>query len=344
MANFPAFPTSGKNAKVSLSNGDGTKVTLATLTKSATKKYRGIDYANLVYLLGAGKTLLNMRPALFPTVTIDGITSGLDISPGIADKVSVTAGTIDVDGTSTAVAANTAVALTIVSAASTIQWNAIVVDKTSTVISAVAGTPIADTEDMLDTFGDEAGERPLIPINALLIGWVQVGATGVVPTANINYFEREYGAVEYDLLPNLGGCKLQKALTECHSATIGGTASARSVKMTAYYLDAVLTVIGTAKDWNLTARSSSVSDESFASSYNESNVTGFNWSANQLAADKKAIDATWLRQGHCAVKLEMPNGFAWQSVATIAPTVSVAANSMNGISIAGVCGDFPEEA
>jgi len=343
MGSFPAFPTSGKNAKVSISSGDGTLVSLTALTKQATKRYRGVDYANTVYLLGTGKTLLNMRPSLFPTATVDGITSGLVISPGIADKVSVTAGTIDVSGVSTVVAENTAVSLTIASEAAKHRWNAIIVTKSTQVISAIAGTESADSVPLLDTFGEGAGQRPLVPIDSLIIGWAKVATTGIIPAASINYFEREYGSVEYDLLPNLGGVKLQKALTLCHSATIGGTPSARSVLFTGYYLDDIMLQIGTAKDWNLAAQSSSVSDETFASAYNESSINGFNFTVNQLAADRKAIDTAWLRQGHCAIKLEMPNGFAWQSAATIAPTVNVSTGSMMSIAITGVCADYPEE-
>lgn len=343
MTGFPTFPMSGKNSKVLISSGDGALLTLSPMTKQAAYSHKGEILTNQVYLLGTGKTLINMRPYLAPSVAIDGILQGMDIAPGAADKVSVSAGLIEVDGVQTAVPANTAVALTIVSAASTIQWNAIVVDTGAQTISAVAGTPIADTETLLDTFGDAAGQRPLIPLDQLLVGWVQVGTTGVIPAASINYFERENGGVDYEMLPNVGGVKLQAALTELHSATIGGTPSSRAVKFTGRYLDNVMAQIGTAKSWSLTASSTQINEETFGSSYGSSEISGFTFSFDQLAADRKVIDAAWFKQGHCAVRLMMPNGFYWQSVATVVPTVNNSTGAMISISVSGSCGDFPVE-
>lgn len=344
MANFPTFPTSGKNAKVKISTSDGQALVLADMTLQASSTIRGKTYTNLVYKLGTGKTLINMRPEKQPVIDIDGILDGLEISPGIADKVSVTSGTIEVDGVSIAVPANTAVSLTNASAASTIQWNAIVVDKDDQTISAIAGTPSADTVALLDTFGDSAGQRPLVPSDQILIGWVQVSDTSeIVPVAQINYYEQETGGVDYELLPNLGGCKLQTAITKLHAATIGGTPAGRAVKFTGNYLDAVISEIGTASEWTLTTNSSDVSAETFASAYGSSSVSGFSVTFSQLLADKKVINAVFNREGHCAIVVMFPNGFGWQSAATVVPNLTVNPTSMNSQSVTAALLDFPEE-
>lgn len=343
MTGFPTFPMSGKNSKVMISSADGALLTLSEMTKQASYSHKGETLTNQVYLLGAGKTLINMRPAMAPSVAIDGILHGLDITPGAADKVSVTAGIIEVDGVQTAVPANTAVALDIVSASSTIQWNAIIVDKATQVLSALAGTPITDSSALKDDFGDGAGERPLIPADKLLAGWAKVGTTGVIPASNVDYLERENGGVDYEMLPNVGGVKLQTPLAEIHSATIGGTPAARKVKFTGRYLDNVLNYIGTAKSWSLDAASTQISEETFGGNYSSSEISGFSFSFEQLAADRKVIDAAWFRQGHCAVRLIMPNGFYWQSVATVVPKINNSTGAMISISVSGSCGDFPVE-
>ena len=344
MTTFPTFPTSGKNAAVEISTNDGQALVLSEMTKQASYIYRGRAYVNKIYLLGAGKTLFNMRPEKQPVVDINGILEGLELSPAAAGKIAVSAGVIEVAGEPVTVAADGALALTLASAANTIQWNAVVTDIATGGLSVVAGTPIADTDPLLDTFGDTAGYRPLIPLDKLLIGWVQVGnSSAVIAASEINYLEREYGGIDYEILPNIGGCKLQAALSLIHSATIGGTASSRKVYFTGSYLDNVMAAIGTAKDWNLSADSTDVSDETLQSAYKQSSVSGFSATFNQLAADKKVINAVFEREGHCAVRLKFPNGFGWQFAATIVPNISVNPTSMNSISVTVSLLDFPAE-
>jgi hypothetical protein len=338
---FPTFPTSGKNAKVEISTSDGQALVLESMTKQASYTYRGEAYTNRIYLLGTGKTLLNMRPAKQPRIDIDGILQGLEISPGAADnQVAVSAGQIEVDGVVTAVSASPTLAVS--NAAADKCWNAVVVTKSTGVISVVKGT---DGATLLDTFGDAAGQRPMTPITTILIGWVAVGPTAyTVLQSDINYLEREEGGIDYEVLPNIGGAKLQKALATIHASTIGGTGLSRLVKFSGSYLDAVMSEIGTAKEWSLTADSTDVSDETFASAYKQSSIGGFSVSFQQLVADKKAINAVFQRQGHCAIRVSFPNGFGWQSAATLVPNITVNPTSMNSMSVDAALMDFPEEA
>jgi hypothetical protein len=341
MAIFPTFPTTGKNSKIFISSNDGSQLTLAPMTKQAAYEYKGELFTNTVYLLGAGKTLINIRPAVLPIIAVDGILQGLTISPsGTNDKCSVSSGIIEYNGVSTAVAAEAAVALSR-PANEKWCWNAIIVTKSTGAVTAVKGAD-ADTENgLLSTYGTGAGQRPLIAPTAILIGWVKLYDDGaaVIASSDINYLNRENGGIDYQLLPNIGGIKLQTELAAIHTGVV-----AREVKFSGYYLDEVLSEIGTAKSWSLTAQTSQISDSTFGSNYSSTEISGFNFSFEQLAADKKVIDAAWFRQGHCAVRLQMPNGFYWQSVATVAPTINSAVGSMINISVSGSCGDFPQEA
>lgn len=341
MAIFPTFPTSGKNSKVSITTGDGQALVLAEMALQSSYTYRGKTLANLVYLLGAGKTLINMRPEKQPTIDIDGILDGLEITPGAAtDDVAVSAGTIEVDGESVTVSADATVDLTVATAASSVRWNAIHVDKTTGVLDVAAGAAVTAVTSLLDTFGTSAGQRPLVPANSLLVGFCYVGTAGqTIAASQIDYLEREYGGVDYEVLPNIGGCKLQTALAKVHAGSLG-----RKVKFSGSYLDNVLAEIGTAKEWSLSADSTDVSDETFASGYKQSSVSGFSVTFTQLVADKKVVNAVFQREGHCAIKVEFPNGFAWQSAATVVPNITVNPTSMNSMSVTASLLDFPAEA
>lgn len=341
---FPTFPNSGKNSTVEISTNDGQALVLSEMTKQASYTYRGRAYVNKIYLLGTGKTLINMRPEKQPSIDIDGIIEGVELSPAAAGKIAVSAGVIEVAGAQAAVVADPALALSLASAASTIQWNAIVVDIDDSALSVVAGTPSADSVPLLDTFGASAGQRPLVPLDKLIIGWVQVGnSSAVIAASAINYLEREYGGIDYEVLPNIGGCKLQAVLSLVHSATIGGTASARKVYFSGSYLDNVMSAIGTAKEWGMTANSTDVSDETFQSAYKQSSVSGFSVTFSQLAADKKVINAVFEREGHCAIRVKFPNGYGWQSSATLVPSVTSNPTSMIGITVTASLLDFPAE-
>ena len=340
MSTFPTFPMSGKNSAIEISTNDGQLLTLAEMTLQSSYTYRGETYADVIYLLGTGKTLINIRPAMMPMVYIDGILQGLDLAPGAADKISVTAGQVEIAGTVYSIAADAELALE--NASSDSCWNAIVIDTSTQALGVIKGT---DGATLLDTYGDSAGQRPLIPSTKILVGWAGVGTTpSTLVATDIDYQDREFGGVDYEILPNIGGVKLQTALAKVHAATIGGTPAARPVKFTGRYLDAVLSRIGTAKSWSMSPNTSDISDDTFGASYKQTEINGFGISFEQLAADKKVISSAFDRQGHCAIKLIMPNGFAWQSVATVAPTINSQVGSMINISVSGSLGDFPVEA
>lgn len=341
---FPTSPTTGKGGKLSLSFSDGNYLAATAMTKQASYSYRGTTYANRIYLLGTGKTLLNMRPAVEPRIDIDGIIDGLLISPASGDdSITVSAGTGIVDNTVKTFTAATTLAVTR-PAATQGAWVAISVNKSTGAFTATKGKDTADgagITGLVDTYGDPssgtAGARPLIPVADLLVGLLQLtnGAAAVLST-EVSYSDRETADVDVQVLPNIGGVLIPTALVAMHVGAVS-----RTVEFTGYYLDAVLGEVGTAKSWSLTPTSNQVTESTFNRNIAATEVSGWNFTAEQLAADTKAKDIILGRQGYCGVRLAYPNGGYWQSAATIAPTFNCATGAMNSISISGSLLDDP---
>jgi hypothetical protein len=348
MAIFPNFPTSGKNSKVEVSTGDGPLLTLEAMTLEASKKYRGEFYDDRIYTLGTGRTLINVRPAEQPSVAIDGILEGGDCTPGAFTSASTTVdmsrAVVDVNGTQTVVAAKTGLAITRPNTTNWC-WALIVYDIGAGDFEAVDGSAneVATEGLLLDTYGSGAGQKPTIDTDHILLNAIKVQAAthAAIPSANILYTDRMYGGVDYTILPNIGGVLLQTALVKAHLS--GSDIVSRSVKFTGRYLDGLMVPIGTAKSWNLTPNTSDVSDETFAAGYSQTEIGGWTFSFEQLAADKKVVEAAFQRQGHCAIRLIFPNGFGFQGVATVAPTINSQVGSFININVSGSFGDFPEE-
>lgn len=338
---FPNSPATGKGAKVFMTASDGTKLTSQAMTKQATYTYKGAAYANLIYLLGAGMTLINRRPAVEPRVDIDAILSGLDVDGTASnDEVSITAGTIIVDNVVTSVAANTSVSVTR-PASTQGAWVAISVHKGTGVFTATKGTDTTagtGIAALVDTYGSAAGERPLIPTTDLLVAMLKL-ANGAAPVLNSErfYTDRET-QVPYEILANIGGCKINTALVACHAGAL-----TRQVKFTGYYQDQVLVEIVSAKDWNLSPSANTVSDSTLGNNYSSSEIGGWTFTFNQLATDGTAKDNALYRQGHCGVKVLYPNGSGFQGAATVTPSFSVAVGSFNSISVSGSMTEDPVE-
>jgi len=336
---FPNFPTSGAGAKIFMNTNDGTALNLEAMTLQASKAYRGKQYINQIYQLAAGQTLINMRPDQQPVINIAGILQGLDILPATGNNtIQTTAGIIEVDGAQVAVEADASTVLTR-PAASKWAWYAIHVTHAGAV-AATKGTDTGDANEssLLATYGNSAGQRPLIAVDQLLIGFVKLfGDTDAAVAASaIKYYDREDGGIDYQILPNMGGVKLNAALVKCHTGGIG-----RAVKFTGRYYDDVMAEIPTAKEFNMTPQTAQANEQTFGNNYGSSTVSGFTFGYSQLAADTKALNNVYHREGHCAIRQQYPNGFYFQSSGTIAPTFNVNATGMNAISVTGTCADFP---
>ena len=338
---FPNSPATGKGAKVFMTSSDGTLLTSQAMVKQAAKSYKGVVYANLIYLLGTGMTLINRRPAVEPRVDIDAITSGLDISGTASnDEVSITAGSMIIDNVVTSVVADASLSVTR-PAATQGAWVAISVKKADGTFVALKGTDTTagtGIAALLDTYGSAAGERPLIPTTELLIGFLKL-TNGAAPVLNSErvYTDKET-QIPYEILGNIGGCKLNTALVALHTGPV-----TRAVKFTGYYQDQVLSEIISAKDFSLSPSANTVSESTLGNNYSSSEIGGWTFSFNQLATDGTAKDNALYRQGHCGVKFLYPNGSGFQGTATVTPSFSVAVGSFSSISVSGSMTEDPVE-
>ena len=340
---FPSAPSTGKNGKVSISFSDGTYLADTAATIQATYTYKGTTYTDRIYLLGTGKTLVNMRPAVEPVIDINGIVDGLIISPHASnDKAVTSAGTIKVLGVDTTVNADTDISLSRPANVNSC-WNAIVVNTGTQAVTAVKGKDIAGaTTGLLTTYGDPssgaAGAKPLIAADEIAIGWIKLysDSAAVVATSDIVYTDRETSDIDKEVLPNIGGVKIPTALVKMHTGAVG-----RSVYFTGYYLDEVLSEIGTAKSWATNPASNEVSENTFSRQISITELGAWAFSFEQLACDPKVKNAVMDREGYAAIKLEYPNGGYFQGVGTLAPTFNCAVGALNNISISGSFLDTP---
>lgn len=333
---FPTAPSSGKNAKLYMTKDDGTKLNGEAMIVKDSFEYRGQLYAKRVYTLGAGKTLINMRPAVQPRVDINCVLVGCEILPHEdKDKLTVMAGIIEVNGSQVSVAGGDLDFSTDRPTGSNELWLAIKTTANGT-IGHVKGT---ENTTLNNSYGTAAGNRPFIPVEDILLGLVKVkGSTSAnVQESDIEYDDRET-YVETKILPNVGAALLDSELVKCHT-----NSATRTVSFTGNYLDKSLSLINSGKGFTLTPKTDEVSDTTFDDSYGESTVSGYSFTFEQLATDRKAIDAAYKRGGHCAVRFQWPNGYFQQTVGTLAPTLTVNPTSYNSVSVAGQCGDFPAQ-
>jgi hypothetical protein len=342
---FPRTPTTGKNGAVYVNTGDGTAENLTAMTKQASYAYNGVTYVNRAYLLGAGKTLINMRPEKEPSITLAGIIDGLEISPGTANDTAVISdgSLVDDNGTVVACAHTSADSLAFTRPAATQgAWVAISVNKSTGAVTATKGTDTTagtGIAALLDTWGSAAGQRPLIPVADLLVGLLAVtNGAAVLLNSEISYDDREEDNVDVEVLPNVGGALVSRALPVIHVGALS-----RPVKFTGYYLDNVMSLIGTAKSWTFSPSTNEVTDSTFTRNIAITEIGGWSFSFEQLMTDNKVWLAVKNRQGFGAVRLVTPNAHYWQGAATMAPTFNCAVGALNNISVAGSFLEAPEE-
>ncbi|MEY2653338.1 MAG: hypothetical protein RLZZ524_365 [Pseudomonadota bacterium] len=342
---FPTSPATGKSGKVYINSSDGTQLTLSAMTKQASYSYKGNTYANRVYLLGTGKTLINMRPGVEPRFWVDGITTDVTCTTnGSNDEVQTSAFSYYYNGTLTAASADTSIAVTRPAAGEGC-WMAIHVCKSTGAVTATKGKDTTGTGGkaaLLSTYGDPssgaAGARPLIATTELLIALVQLD-NGAKPVTNseIFYYDQErFDSVAVTPLPNIGGCLLNNALVAMHTGAI-----ARQVMFSGYYVDDVLSEIGTAKEWSLTPSTSTVSETCFGLTTSQTVVGGWAFTFSQLAADELVKNAMLNREAFMAVRLQYPNGGYWQGVGSGAGSFKCSPGAFNSIDISGSLADDP---
>lgn len=218
----PSIPMTGKGAKVSLSFNDGAAVSSFALTKQASYNYSGEIYTNRAYFLGTGR-MINSRPAANPTVFVNGILDGIDVSSTVSNEIATSAGSILVSNLVVPVPADTSVA--IVRPASTqARWTAISVNTGTGAVTATAGTDTSagtGKAGLLATYGSSAGQKPLIAVDELLVCYLSLDSTaGLIASNEIMTEDREWSAISYRMVPSVGGIIISSALPALHTGNL----------------------------------------------------------------------------------------------------------------------------
>jgi hypothetical protein len=334
----PSVPQTGKGAKVSLSFNDGVATTSA-MTLQASYSYSGETLVDRVYLLGANK-MINSRPAANPFVFVNGILDGGDISSTVADKVAITAGNMLINNATVPIVADGALSITR-PASTQACWIAIVANVATGIVSEVKG---ADTTagtgkaGLAATFGTGAGQKPLIAADELLLVYLSLDSTvGVVTASEMDFGQREWATISYQMMPSIGGVVIAEALPKIHT---GGVA--RAVYFSGkYWESSALAVVGDAQQWSVTPNTSSVSAVTFTGGPSESQIDNWSFTFNQLFTDAKALDAIYNRQGYAAVKLQLASGQYFLFVGSFAGGITVEPGSFVVQQLSGSIQDRP---
>ncbi len=330
----PNMPQTGKDGKVFLSFNDGVPVVNFPVTLQALYRYMGKSYTDRFYLLG-GTKMINSRSGIDTRVTVDGIIDGLDIAPTAnADEIAVTAGTIQVAAAPVPVAADTSVAVTR-PASGKVAYVAVAVDKTTGAISATKGT---DGDTLAATFGSSAGQKPLIGVGELLLGYLPIDSTaGVIEYSEINLSDREFSNISLIVYPSIGGILLSTALKKCHTGGIG-----RALQFTGnYFDDDMLAEVGDAQNWSMKPISNTVSVTTMAGGASQTNISGWNFTFNQLFTDGKVLDSVFNRNGFAAVKLQLPSGHFFRFAGSMAGGPSNDPGAYVAMDVSGSIADNP---
>lgn len=338
---FPISPSIGKGSKVFMTSGDGVQLVAEPMTKQTNYELGGVIYNNLVYLLGIGRTLINMRPALEPRVDIDSIISGGSASATTNnDEVALSSLSMLVNNVLVTAAAATKSSIPR-PATGEGAWLAISVNKSTGAFTCTKGadtTGTAGVGGLLSTWGSGAGQKPFIPVTDLLVCTYKLDSTSA-PLANSGFIYTEKETpVSAAVLPNIGGCKLNSELLACHAGALS-----REVKFNGYYQDSVLSEIISAKNWSTSDNQSSISETTLSGGYSQTVTSGMNFSYEQLATDPIAKDNRMKRQGHCGIRLLFSNGGGFQGAATISTNFSAQPTAFQSISVSGSMSQDPIE-
>lgn len=185
--------------------GNGTLTPYAAATKQASYAVEGKTLANLVYIIAS--KIFNMKKDYAPTLRVNGVVSGCEVTSATNDNISVAAGVVYINGAQVTVAEDLTNA---VSRPATGKYaHYAVVASTAGAVSIEKGT---DGDTLLATYGSSAGQIPLTATDVAVLAYFTAysDTAGVIPQAQIT--EGESANVDYKWLPLHGGVRLFTAL------------------------------------------------------------------------------------------------------------------------------------
>ncbi len=330
----PTTAQTGKNSKVFMSINDGIAVSNFPLSLQATYELNGETLTNQMYLLGETK-MINDRPAISTSVTVNGVIDGIDIMPtSNADEIATTAGTIQVNGQPVAVAAS----LVSITRAATDEaaWVVLCVSNSGTV-SAIKGTDTtssAGKAGLVASFGTGAGEIPFISVDSVLLAVLKLDdVSAVISYSEIDQSYREYSAISFYLYPSIGAVKVSTSLLKCHTGEV-----ARTPLFSGKYIDdSLLAEIGDAKSWSLTPNSTTVAVETLAGGKSQTTISSWSFAFNQLFTNGLALAAIMKRQGYACVKMQLSSGEYFRFSGSLAGGIKADPGSYVEQDISGSC-------
>lgn len=231
---------------------------------------------------------------LQPEVRLDGVRSGLVITPGSGfNEVDISAGEIYLSGNLVEVSAATVTGLTRPTTTGEILVSAITVD------GAGSFTVTPSTEGASSTTRGAAGGPPFIPVDEVLVGYVAMtyydgSASGekVVTAGEIDSYSKEYAAIPsakvnyYDEDQEVGTIELANVLPEIHAATAAGPGTAVRNVYASYY-EPQFEEVPDAKDFSFDEDVSTYKSKAYKDASEETAVGTPSWSGS--------FDAYWTR-------------------------------------------------
>lgn len=236
-------------------------------------------------------TFLSDQANLQPVVRMDGVISGLNLTPGSGyNEVEVSAGTINVKGAVVVVSADTISDLTRPTTVGQVLISAITVDDNGD-ISATAGT-----EGAPSTTRGGAGGPPFLPVDEVLVGYLNMeyytgSASGprVISGAELDNETKERiispsFSVDYhdDGAENVGCIVFAAALPEIHAASAAGPGTARR-NVYASYHDAVFEELPETMNFEFSEDVGTVKSRAYREKTEETSPTTINWSGSGTA-------------------------------------------------------------
>jgi len=232
--------------------------------------------------------------ALQPEVRLDGVRSGLVITPGSGyNEVDISAGEVDLKGNRISVSADTVSNLTRPTTVGQILVSAI------TVNASGAFTARPCTAGVATTTRGAAGGPPFLPVDEVLVGYVALtyydgSASGekVITAGEIDSYSKEYAAIPsakinyYDEDQEVGTIEMANALPMIHAATAAGPGTAVRNVYASYY-EPQFEEVPDAKDFSFDEAVSTYKSKAYKDASEETAVGTPSWSGS--------FDAYWTR-------------------------------------------------
>lgn len=229
--------------KIYCQDGEGQKVTMVALTKTASTTVEGETLTNRQYLC-TGRAPWNAKEDYKPVIRINGVVSGCAVTgDAVTNNVQVAAGYANVNGTLATVTGDTTVAVTR-PANGKKNVNAVCVDNAGT-ISVVVGSD-GDSHDLTGGYGG-AGQKPLTATTLAVLAYVALSEDEAAVVPDTDIYAGEDANVGYRIDHLRGGIVLDAALPLNKTGDVS-----RAIYATFYDLTSALVPLGRLEEAVLT--------------------------------------------------------------------------------------------